>query len=84
MEVLDGKPVGGIHAINVTKGQTVLLNVSSTDTTSEVHVHGYDIMKDVKPGKPAMFRFVAKDEGVFEIELEQSATQIAKLTVVPS
>ncbi len=84
IEVRKGKPVGGIHQITVTKGETVRLTVSSPDTVSEVHVHGYDFMKDVKPGRPASFSFPAKIEGVFEIELEQTATQIAKLTVEPS
>jgi heme/copper-type cytochrome/quinol oxidase subunit 2 len=84
IEVQKGKPVGGIHPITVKKGETVRLTVSSNDTSSEVHVHGYDFMKDVKPGQPAKFSFPAKIEGVFEVELEQTATQIAKLTVQPS
>jgi hypothetical protein len=84
IEVRKGKPVGGIHPITVKKGETVRLTVSSPDTASEVHVHGYDFMKDVKPGGPASFSFPAKIEGIFEIELEQTKTQIAKLTVEPS
>jgi hypothetical protein len=78
-----GKPVGGIHRISATKGGRIRLVVTSQDTKSGVHVHGYDILKDLAPGKPATFSFPAKIEGVFEVELEDTKTQIAKLSVRP-
>jgi hypothetical protein len=84
IEIRRGKPVGGIHRITVTKGEIVRLTVSSSDTASEVHVHGYDFMKDMKPRRPASFSFQADIEGVFEVELEDTKTQIAKLEVKPS
>ena len=78
-----GKPVGGIHRISATKGDRIRLVVTSSDTKSEVHVHGYDILKNLAPGKPVTFSFPAKLEGVFEVELEDTKTQIAKLSVRP-
>jgi hypothetical protein len=78
-----GKPVGGIHRISATKGDRITLVVTSSDTKSEVHVHGYNILKDMAPGKPVTFSFPAKIEGVFEVELEDTKTQIAKLSVRP-
>jgi hypothetical protein len=48
-----------------------------------VHVHGYDLMKDVTPGKPVKFRFKANIDGQFEIELEDRALEIATLRVNP-
>jgi FtsP/CotA-like multicopper oxidase with cupredoxin domain len=78
-----GKPVGGIHRISATKGDRIRLTVTSSDTKSEVHVHGYNILKDMAPGKPVTFDFPAKIEGVFEVELEDTKTQIAKLSVRP-
>jgi hypothetical protein len=35
------------------------------------------------PGKPVTFDFPAKIDGVFEVELEDTKTQIAKLSVRP-
>jgi FtsP/CotA-like multicopper oxidase with cupredoxin domain len=78
-----GKPEGGIHRISATKGDRIKLTVTSSDTKSEVHVHGYNILKDMAPGKSVTFDFPAKIEGVFEVELEATKTQIAKLSVRP-
>ena len=49
----------------------------------EVHIHGYDIKKDVKAGQTARVSFKASIDGIFEIEFEGSATQIAELRVDP-
>jgi hypothetical protein len=81
--IRDGKPVGGVHKITVTKGDTLRLIVSSPDTKQEIHVHGYDLMRDMAPRQPASFKFKASIEGVFEIELEDTATKIASLQVRP-
>ena len=62
-----GKPEGGVQRIEVEAGGTVRLLVSS-DQADELHLHGYDITRRAAPGKPARFRFVAKAEGVFELE----------------
>jgi plastocyanin len=83
IEVRNDKPVGGIHKITVKKGDTVRLVVTS-DADHEIHLHGYNILKDTSPGKPAEFRFKADIEGVFEAEIEDKKEQIAKLTVNPS
>ncbi len=82
IEIKDGKPVGGIAELTVDKGQDVDFVVDS-DTASEIHVHGYDLMQDVDAGGKVEFDFPATIDGIFEIELEESATQIAELTVNP-
>jgi FtsP/CotA-like multicopper oxidase with cupredoxin domain len=82
VQIRGGQPVGGVKDITVQKGDTVRLAVSS-DTADEVHVHGYDLKKDVEAGGTVRFRFAAGVEGVFEIELEGAHVQIAKLTVEP-
>jgi hypothetical protein len=82
VRIRGGQPVGGVKDITVEKGDTVRLAVSS-DTAEEVHVHGYDLMKDVEAGGTVRFRFLADVEGVFEIELERAHVHIAKLTVQP-
>jgi hypothetical protein len=77
-----GKPVGGIADLTYNKGEQVRFKVDS-DVSDEVHMHGYDIMKDVKAGGSVSFDFPASIEGVFEAELEGRKEQILELTVNP-
>jgi hypothetical protein len=80
--IKDGQPEGGIADLSFDQGDDVRFVVDS-DTADEVHVHGYDIGEDVEAGGTVKFDFPADLEGVFEVELESSATQIAELTVNP-
>jgi len=80
--IKNGKPVGGIADLTYNKGEEVRFRVDS-DVSSEVHMHGYDIMKDVKAGGSVTFVFPATIEGVFEAELEDRKEQILELTVNP-
>jgi hypothetical protein len=82
IRVVGGEPAGGVKRITVSKDDTVRLEVRS-DTAAEVHVHGYDVFKDVEAGGSVRFRFPADIEGVYEIELEGTHTQIGQLTVEP-
>jgi hypothetical protein len=80
--VKDGKPVGGVRELTYGKGERIHFVVDS-DVSDEVHVHGYDVMKDVKAGGSVSFDFPASIEGVFEAELERRREQIIQLTVNP-
>jgi hypothetical protein len=77
-----GKPVGGIAQLTYNEGERVRFKVDS-DVSDEVHMHGYDIMKDVRAGGSVSFDFPATLEGVFEAELEGRKEQILELTVNP-
>jgi len=77
-----GKPVGGVKKIRVRKGDRVRFTVTS-DVGDEVHVHGYDLHKDVAKGGTVSFDFPAKIDGEFEAELESRGEQILALTVEP-
>jgi len=83
INVVNGQPEGGIKTISYDKGDQVRLKVSS-DVADEIHVHGYDLMKDVEKGGSVEFSFAASIEGRFEIELENAGTQIANLEVDPA
>ena len=80
--IKNGKPVGGIKELTYNKGEQIHFIVDS-DVSDEVHMHGYDIMKDVKAGGSVSFDFPASIEGVFEAELEGRKEQILELTVNP-
>ena len=82
IKVIEGEPMKGILDLTYNQGERVRFKVHS-DTAEEVHLHGYDISKGVKPGGTVTFDFPAEIEGIFEVELEQSAVQIAELTVEP-
>jgi hypothetical protein len=78
--VQDGVPKGGIVRQTVDKGDRVVLVVTS-DVADEVHLHGYDISRDVAAGGTARIRFKATIPGRFEVELEERRVPIALLTV---
>src|SRR3954468_23106742 len=87
IDIKGGKPAGGVQNIKVKKGNNVTI-VVSTDAHDVIHLHGYDIEKDVEPGKPATFKFTADIEGIFEIEshvAEDAGREplMGKLTVEP-
>jgi hypothetical protein len=82
VRVTGGKPAGGIAKLSFDKGDDVRFTVAS-DVADEIHVHGYDLMKDVKAGGRVTFTFPAKIDGIFEIELEDAGVQIAELKVSP-
>ncbi len=83
IRVKAGGPIGGIKTITLRNGDRARIRVSSPDTSDEIHLHGYDLMKDLAAGGSARFSFEAKIEGIFEIELERAGTQIGKLVVEP-
>jgi FtsP/CotA-like multicopper oxidase with cupredoxin domain len=73
---------GEVTKLRFKQGDTVRFRVRS-DVADEVHVHGYDLMKDVQPGETVTFSFPATIPGIFEIELENAHEQIAQLRVDP-
>jgi heme/copper-type cytochrome/quinol oxidase subunit 2 len=71
-----------VHRYSVKQGKQVEIVVES-EIADEVHVHGYDLMGDVAPGKPVTIAFKATAPGRFEIELEEHSLPIAELEVRP-
>jgi hypothetical protein len=69
---------GGRH--KVARGSTVRITVTA-DVSDEVHLHGYDKKANVTPTAAATIELVVNIPGVFEIELEKRAKQLAQLEV---
>jgi hypothetical protein len=80
--VREGEPVGGVQELEFSAGEEIRFRVTS-DEAEEIHVHGYDIAKDVPAGGTVEFAFPAELEGIYEAELEQLGVQIAELQVNP-
>jgi len=77
--VRGGLPVGGPRRITVSRGRPVILNVTS-DAPDTVHLHGYNVIREVGPGQPARIAFRATILGTVEAELEDTGVQIARIT----
>jgi hypothetical protein len=77
--VLTGEDV---ERLRVDKGDIVRFRVRSPQD-DHVHVHGYDIMRDVKADETTRIFFRATLDGIFEIELEDAQVPIAELRVDP-
>lgn len=82
IELQKGAPVGGLKEIEVRKGEEIRFVVRS-DAAEEIHLHGYDVSKEVSAGGRVEFAVPATIEGIFEVELETSAVKIAEISVVP-
>ena len=68
--------------VEVGEGDRVRLRVTS-DEQIEIHLHGYDIEREVAPGEPATLSFEADLTGRFEIEDHESEEVLGVLIVQP-
>ncbi|MEV0820125.1 hypothetical protein [Nonomuraea rubra] len=66
--------------LEVAKGRQVSITVTS-DVADEVHVHGYDLAAELRPGVPATVRFTADLTGVFQVETHGSKLVLTQLAV---
>jgi FtsP/CotA-like multicopper oxidase with cupredoxin domain len=73
---------GKVTKLRFGEGETVRFRVRH-DAPEEVHIHGYDIAKDLEPDKTITVSFPASITGIFEIELEHAGEQIGELRVDP-
>lgn len=79
----EGHPVGGIQELVYRRGDRIHFKVK-VPFAEEVHLHGYDVMKEVpKGGGTVTYDLPASIEGVFEAELEGHKEQIIELKVEP-
>jgi heme/copper-type cytochrome/quinol oxidase subunit 2 len=80
VSVKDGKVSPKAHRIKVAEGSAVQILVSS-DVDDEVHVHGYDIEREVSAGQSTTVEFTANQTGVFEVETHESNLLLLQLEV---
>lgn len=80
--VEQGRPRGGIARPVLKQGEPVRIVIRS-DAGMEVHLHGYDITRPVRPGQPTQLAFTADIPGRFELELHHPDALLADLEVRP-
>ena len=66
----------------VRQNDIVTINIAS-DTTGEVHLHGYDKHFFCIKGQVVSQTFTANNTGTFEIEWEATSTHLGYLVVTP-
>ena len=82
VQIRDNGPVGEPKTLEFDSGDTIRLRFTS-NTASEVHIHGYDKYVNVPAGGSARTRFKADAEGIFEMEDHDTGQILAKLQVSP-
>ena len=73
---------GKVTELNFTEDETVRFRVRS-DAPEEIHVHCYDITRDVPAGETITVSFKASITGICEIEFHNSGEPIGELRVDP-
>lgn len=80
--VVDGKRTTGPAVVEVPVNTKISLQVDS-DKPDELHVHGYDLSKQIAPGKIQSLNFVADRSGRFAVELHGAHAELTTLQVQP-
>jgi FtsP/CotA-like multicopper oxidase with cupredoxin domain len=69
--------------VEVGAGARVTLEIKTSGAPTEVHLHGYDLEREVAPGEPATLSFEADLTGRFEIEDHETDKALGVLLVQP-
>ncbi len=78
--VTGNKVDGGVQESEVQLGDKVRFEITS-DTTNEVHVHGYDLTGKLEAGAKTFVEFITDKPGIWEIELHEGKVPLAMLKV---
>jgi len=73
---------GGVTELEFEQDETARFRVRSS-VPEEIHVHGYDIYRDIPADKTVNVAFKADITGIFEIEFHNSGKPIAELKIQP-
>lgn len=68
--------------VSVGEGDRVTLNVTSARPV-EIHVHGYDLEREVEPGETTELSFEADKTGRFPMEDHDTEADLGVLVVEP-
>ena len=73
---------GAVREFTVREGDTLTLRMSA-DRKVSLHIHGYDLKRELVPGETAVLSFAATLSGRFEIEDELTEKELGVLVVEP-
>lgn len=78
--ITGGQPRGGVQRISTEAGKPAVLTVTS-DTATELHVHGADRYVDIPPNTPTAVDVSQPAGGSYEVEDHESGALLAQLRV---
>jgi hypothetical protein len=88
-QLADEKAVGGPRQVEATEGDRVTVSLQ-TDVPAELHIHGYELEKEIEAGATGSIAFAADATGGFEIEAhpaahgeEEAGVELGELRVNP-
>jgi heme/copper-type cytochrome/quinol oxidase subunit 2 len=75
--------------VRVNRGDTVVIDLESTDVVHGLYVDGYDVSTQAEPGRPGQLTFIADRDGAFRFRCNVSCGNlhpfmIGKLVVGPN
>lgn len=73
---------GAVREFSVREGDTLTLRITA-DRQVALHIHGYDLKRELVPGETAVLSFPATLSGRFEIEDELTDKELGVLVVEP-
>ena len=68
--------------VSVHEGDGVTMSITS-DSSTEIHVHGYDLEREVEPGEPTELTFGADLTSRFPMEDHETEAELGVLVVEP-
>ena len=77
-----GQLVSGPAVLQVHKGDDVIVHLTS-DSTDELHLHGYDLHVKTRAGETTTLQFNAARTGRFGYELHHTNAELGALEVYP-
>jgi FtsP/CotA-like multicopper oxidase with cupredoxin domain len=80
--VAKGRLTSGAPVLKVKQGDHVQLAITA-DSADELHLHGYNLHLNLKPGQRALLDFVARKTGRFTYELHHADIELGAIEVYP-
>ncbi len=68
------------RTVDLAVGEKLTLVITS-DHADELHIHGFEIEKELAPGKAVSVDLVGDQRGVFEVETHESELRLLKIAV---
>ena len=68
------------RTVELKVGETITLEVTS-DHADQLHVHGFDIEKELPAGTPVRVELTGESPGVYEVETHEPSLRLLKIAV---
>ena len=80
VSVRDGKVMPKPHRVEVPLGSEIRLQVTS-DVDDELHVHGFDVEKELEAGRTTTVELQADQAGLYEVETHETELELLQLEI---